>query len=107
MGNESWIYAMPNQSQSEAGLLGMVQYANYVSDGILMPVMLLVIGLIVFLGTMTVATPSGAFTTSAFMCMILGIMLGVLGLLSPTYMYFSIFALGIGILWMIMENKTI
>lgn len=92
------IYAYPNQTDGN-GLMGMFTYVNKVSDGILMPLVLLAIFIIVFVVTLYNSKASHAFLISCFITGILAIPFAILNFLAPSYMYALGIGLAIGIFW--------
>lgn len=96
-------YQYPNSTDSQ-GIYELFAYINTQSDGIFFPVMLLVIDIIVLVTLLSKTSPAKAFTFAAFMSTIIGMIMAVLDLLSPTYMYLSLVVLGISVFWMSLEN---
>lgn len=79
-------------------LFGYVNHA--VTGGLFMPVMLLVIWLVAFIGSISEGRPaSRGFIFASFICSILSIMMALIGFLSSQYMYFSFLLVGAGLIW--------
>lgn len=104
MTNSTPIYAMPNMTEAN-DLYGMFTYVNTLADGLFMPVMLLVVYAISFISSLFIVPPSVALIFSSFIATTLSMILAVLGLLSPQYMYLTILLLAVGIFWNILSNR--
>ena len=104
MTNATYIYALPNATDSE-GVFEMLRYVNTVSDGIFFPIILLVIFCVVFISGLAISTPSKAWTFTSFFCAILVIPLAVMSLIAVKYMYLLGLLLGVGIVWITLENR--
>ena len=89
---------MPNATNTE-DILAMTLYANDVSGGILAPLLLLAIYIIIFVAMISVSAASVAFLSASFISMVLSIILSVLGLIAPKWMYLLILATAAGVLW--------
>lgn len=105
MSNITNIYAYPNSTQSE-GILGMMSYVNTISDGIFFPVIMLVLYAILFMISINVTNPSKAFLFTSFIAFALAVPLAILGLFAASYMYLIVFLLGVGVIWVILENQA-
>lgn len=92
------IYAYPNSSTSN-GLFGLFGYVNDVSDGLLMPLVLLAIFIIIFVVTMYNSKASHAFLVACFICGVLSIPLAIMNFLAASYMYLLGIGIAIGIFW--------
>lgn len=83
----------------------LVKYANNGVGGVFMPIMLLVIWFISFIGALSEGRQaSRAFIFSSFVAAILAIMLALTDLLNSQYMYFSFILVGIGLIWYKLDN---
>ena len=76
---------------------------NTTTDGLFFAVMLLVVWVISFMSLKGFGN-SRAFTFASFLCAILGIILGVLDLLSQRWMYLAIFMTLVGFVWLKLES---
>lgn len=116
MSNITDIYVMPNGSDTK-GIFELYRYINNIQRvgqaepiGLFFPVFLLVIFLVSFISLLGfgysrgIASTSRAFTFSAFFTSILAMMLAVLNLIAPNYMYMCIMATAMGIVWLVLEN---
>jgi len=101
-------YALPNSTQSE-GMFELFKYVNTTAEGLFIPVILLVVWFISFIGVFG-ATGGGresaarSFTFASFLVSILSVMTGIMGLLAPKFMYLTFVLVGIGVLWLKMES---
>ena len=78
----------------------MFVYANNISDGIFMPIMLLTIFFIALIGSVFSGRPfHRALTFSSFICSILGILMAIMGMINVNWVYFLFFLTGIGLVW--------
>ena len=80
-------------------LFAVISYANRVSGGIFMPIMLLVIGMIAFLGT--VFSGKSVFrgmVFAGFITSILSLLMVLMNMLNNNYMYFCFLMTGIGLI---------
>lgn len=92
-----------------AGIYEFFRYVNNVSSGLFFPVILLVVWIISFItmlfsGSADRPSASKAWVFSSFLTMVLAIPLTVMDLVASKYMYMTILFLGIGVLWLILEN---
>lgn len=85
------------------GLFEFFAYTNTVSDGLMFPVIMLVIWVIMFIATKRYSV-SRAWTMSSFFCFILSVPLVVMGMFSPKYMYLLILLLAVGVVWLKMKD---
>lgn len=104
MGNESYIYQMPNGTDT-SDYLEYFKWVNVASDGLFMPVMYFVVYVVIFVTTLFISKPSIALTTASFICGVMAIILSTLGLLAPAYMYLTIFLFAVGIFWLTIESR--
>jgi len=107
MANATW-FITPNSSDV-GGLFEFFRYVNATVEGLFFPVILLVIWIISFIsmlfsGSYTRPSAAKAWIFASFFSMVLSIILVVLNLLAPKYMYILIVFLGIGALWLIIEQ---
>lgn len=73
---------------------------NTATEGIFFPIILFVIWVIAFIGSISEGREAfRAWIFASFICSILGIILGLLGFLQPAYIYFLIILLGMGLVW--------
>ncbi len=94
-------YPLPNATDYH--LPEFVQYLNKAADGIMMPVLILVLWLVMFIGTKKFRS-SVAFTFSSLFCGILSIMLALLDMMAKRYMYLLGIMVAFGAVWMVIEN---
>ena len=95
-------YAVPNAT--DVGNLYLVtKYLNSIS-----PVVASIIGaiwVIAFVGVISEGRQaSRAFIFASFLCSILSIVATLIGFLNKEFMYFSFLLVGIGLIWMKLEN---
>ena len=94
-------YQLPNATDYYP--VEFIQYLNAESDGIMMPVLILVLWFVMFIGTKKFRS-SVAFTFSSFFCGILSIMLALLDMIAKTYMYLLGIMTAFGAVWMVVDN---
>lgn len=95
-------YPMPTGNQTE-GLYEIFKYVGVTATGgYFFPVILLVIWIVSFLALKQYSS-SKAFTFASLFCSILGIMLAVLDLMSPRWMYMVVFMTVVGLVWLKLE----
>lgn len=104
MGNESYVYQMPNGTDA-VDFLEYFKWVNSVSDGYFMAVMYFVIYVIFFLSITFISKPSVALTASSLILGIIAIFLSTLGLLAPSIMYLTIFLFAVGVFWLALEGR--
>lgn len=76
------------------------------SDGLLMPVMILVIWTIAFIGSISEGRELyRGYIFANFICLILSIILGLLGWMKVSYIYFFIILLGFGMVWIKLQKS--
>jgi len=97
------IYTPPNGNET-SGIFEFFKYTNDVSGGIMFPTILMVIWFILFISTKQFSS-SRAWTYSSFITSIMAIILSVLGLIAPRWMYLTIFMTAIGMVWLKLEAK--
>jgi hypothetical protein len=86
-------------------LFTLTKFVNDGAGGIFMPLTLLSIWFIAFIGAIVEGRQaSRAFIFASFICSILGILLALIGLLASQYMYFCFLLVGVGLIWSILEN---
>jgi len=85
------------------GLYEFFAYTNTVSDGIMFPIIMLVIWIIMFIATKRYSV-SRAWTMASFFSFILSVPLMVMGMLAPKFMYLIILLLAVGVVWMKLED---
>ena len=104
MSNLTYIYPLPELNQSD-GIVGLLTYGSDVSGGLLFPMVLLAIFAITFITGLYSTSVGKALTFASFISMVIGIMLAVLDLLAPRYMYLCIVLLAIGVFWVRLEDN--
>lgn len=78
---------------------------NEASGGIFFPVILLVVGVIAFIGGLSEGRGAiRGWIYASFSTSILGIILGLIGFLQPMFIYFSIILLAFGVLMAKLTN---
>lgn len=100
-------YTLPtNANESITGMFTFFKWIQEpgVSGGTFIPYILFGVYVIVLLLSKGYQN-SKAFTGASFLFMILAIIFRVLGFLSNTWMYFSIILVGIGAIWMHIDNS--
>ena len=96
-------YNIPTGNQT-AGFYEIFKYVSGdVTNGLFFPVILLVVWIIAFLGLKQYST-SRAWTFASFFCAILSIIMGVLDLINPRWMYLTIMMTLIGFIWLKLET---
>lgn len=80
---------------------------NDITGGMFFPLILAGIWFIVFIvGVINGRDASRSWIASSFMCSVLGIVLGLLGFLNKTYVYFLILLTAFGLLWRRFETAS-
>ena len=100
------ICDMPNATDSR-GIFEMFSYLNNnnCTDGILFPVIMLVIYCVVLFVTYGYSrSPSKSLVAASFISFALSVPLAVMSLLAPKYMYLTLLSLAIGIFWAAMDK---
>lgn len=94
------IYPIPNASDT-GDLQEIFRFVNdSATAGIFFPIILLTIWLIAFIGAIAEGREAyRAWIFASFISTILAIILGLLGFLQPSYIYFLIIMLGVGMIW--------
>jgi len=83
----------------------LFSYINDVTGGLFFPVILGSIWIIFFILSLSRGgDASRSWLFSSFICSILGILLGLMGLINVQYIYFLIFLTAFGILWVRYNN---
>lgn len=83
----------------------MTKFVNEGVGGIFMPVMLLVIWVIAFVGALAEGRQaSRGFIFASFISSVLAIILSLIGMLSTQYMYFSFLLVAGGLVWYSLSN---
>lgn len=93
----------PNPNVNDTGFFGLASYTNTITDGFFWLIMLLIMWVVVFVNTIGYR-PSRAFTLASFLTGVSSIILAILDLISPTWMYLLIVFIAIGALWMKFEE---
>jgi hypothetical protein len=106
--NSSSWYQYPNRTDS-SGMFELFGYVNRTADNLFMPVMLLVIWIVIFVGTFSSGgggRPAAArgFVFASFVTAILSILTSAMGFLGPKWMYLSFILVAVGLLWVKIEN---
>jgi len=95
-------YTPPGKNDTQ-GFFELTKYVSSVTDGLLFPIILMVIWVVVFIATKQFSS-SRAFTYAAFICTVLAIPLAVFEMLNPRYMYLFIVLLAAGAVWLKLEG---
>ena len=102
------IYPTANATQM-ADFQSIFAFVNGpLSGGFFMPFLILGIWAIAFIGT--IAQGKNAYRSwifANFICAVLSIILGLLGMMAPTYIYFFIILLGFGLVWAKLARRTL
>lgn len=97
-------YAVLNTTDS-TNLYTLFKFINNTVSGTFMPLMLFVIWVVAFIGAVSEGRQgSRAFIFASFISSILGIILSLIGMLNPQYMYFSFLLVAAGIVWYKLDN---
>ncbi len=92
-------FPIPNANQTN-DIFGLFEFSNDVSDGLFMPMMLLVIWVIAFVGSISEGKPAyRGWIFAFFIVSILSIISSLMNFINPIYMYFSILMLALGMFW--------
>ena len=99
------LYQEPNVTQTQ-DIFQIFEFINNTSsNGLFFPVMLGVIWSILFMtGFANGREASRSLIFSSFVCTILGVLLTLMGLLNPNYLYFLIILVGFGMIWLRLET---
>ena len=92
-------FPIPNANQTN-DIFGLFQFSNEVSDGLFMPMMLLVIWIIAFIGSISEGKPAyRGWIFASFIVSILSVISSLMNFINPIYMYFTILMLALGMFW--------
>lgn len=100
MGN---YYAPPNSTDA-GGIFEFFQYVNRTANGAFFLVIMFVIWIITFISTKQYSSDR-AFTYASFVCMVLSILLAVMNLINPQFMYLFIILTGVGVVWLKLSDN--
>ncbi|KKL87818.1 hypothetical protein LCGC14_1930920 [marine sediment metagenome] len=76
------------------------------SGGLLMPIMMMVIWMIAFIGSISEGRQAyRGFIFANFICLILSVFLGLLGWMNVNFIYFFIILLGFGLVWIKLQKS--
>lgn len=90
-----------------ANLYELFRFANDGVGGTFMPVMLAVIWIIAFIGSISEGRQaSRAFIFASFVGSILAMILVILGMLNIQYMYLLFLGVGVGVIWNVLSNAA-
>lgn len=93
------------QGTESEDLYGLFSFINNGVDGVFMPIMLLVIWIVAFVGALSEGRQaSRAFIFANFIAALLAMLLTLIGMLNSEYMYFSFLLVGAGIIWYKLDN---
>ncbi len=100
-------FAVPNQTNT-ADIFEIFKFVNNdASGGIFFPIILLVIWIIAFSGSIANGRgASRAWIFSSFICVILAILLVIMGFLNKGYLYLLILFIAFGVLWSKLTGRT-
>ena len=93
-----------NATVNITGAKSYFDWVQEVSDGSFFPAILLGLFIIIFMLFRAGTTNGKAFVGTAFICMVLSILLVTLGWLAPMYMYILIVLTAIGAVWAYTDN---
>ncbi len=97
-------FTLPTVNDTQ-DLYTIFQFANTASGGIMFPLILLAIWAIAFIGSIAEGRQAvRAWIFSTFVAGILGILLGILGLLSSQWIYLLVLMLAFGVFWIRLQN---
>jgi predicted MFS family arabinose efflux permease len=98
-------YAVLGENDT-TNLYTIFKFVNNGVGGIFMPLLLLGIWIIAFIGSISEGRQaSRAWVFASFVCSILGIIMALLGMLATQFMYFAFIMTGVGIIWNYLENS--
>ena len=98
-------YPTLGQNDSE-NIYTIFKFVNNGVSGTFMPLLLLAIWIIAFIGSLSEGRQSSrAWVFASFVSSIIAIFLATLGLLSTQFMYFAFILTGIGIIWNYLGNS--
>jgi hypothetical protein len=96
----AWFTTLNTNGTGSGDVYQLMTSANTISDGLYMPVMLLVIFLVWVLGSVSIGKPiARSILFASFMCSVLSILMVIMNWLSVNYMYFAFFMVAVGIIW--------
>ena len=96
---------MPTVNET-GGIFEIFQFVNNSTGGLFFPVILLVIWLIAFIGSIAEGRQvARAWIFSSFICTVLGSFLVLLDFLNKTYLFFLLLNLAFGIAWEYLSNS--
>jgi hypothetical protein len=85
----------------------LFKFVNEGVGGVFMPLMLFVIWIVAFIGALAEGRQaSRGFIFASFICSVLAIILSLIGMLNPQYMYFSFLLVGAGLIWYKLDNAV-
>lgn len=97
-------YPVMSGNQS-SNLYEIFKFVNEGVSGIFMPIMLLVIWFIAFIGVLSEGRQaSRAWIFASFISAILSIILTLIGMLNRQYMYFTFLMVAAGLVWYKLDN---
>lgn len=98
-------FSLPTTNDTQ-DLFSMFQFINNTSSGgIFFPIILLSIWAIAFIGSIVEGKEAvRAWIFASFISAVLGILLGVMGMLSSMYVYLLILFVAFGIFWIRLQN---
>ncbi len=98
-------FTLPTVNDTQ-DLFSMFTFINNVSSGgIFFPIILLVIWVVAFVGSIAEGREAArAWIFASFVSSILGILLGVMGLLARQWIYLLILFVAFGIFWIRLQN---
>ena len=96
-------YAPPNATDSQ-GIFEFFRYVNTTADGGFFLIMTFVIWIIIFIATKQYSSDR-AFTYASFVCMVLTILLAVMNLINPQFMYLYIILTAVGVVWLKLSDN--
>lgn len=88
---------------TDSGFLGIFELVNSNTEGYFFPVIIMIIWVITFVATKQFSSAK-AFTYASFLGMILSIILSVIDLMSPRWMYLMIVLTAMGAVWLKFEE---
>lgn len=101
-------FAVPNASNTRDVFEIFKFINNSATGGIFFPVILLVVWVIAFIGSLAEGRlASRAWIFASFISTILAILLALMGLLNPNYMYLLVLFVAFGILWIKLEKAPL
>ena len=95
-------YYTPAAGNDTSGIYEFFRFVNITSDGLFFTVILFVIWIVAFLAIKQYSTPK-AWTSASFLCAILSILLTVVDLVAPKFMYIFLILTAIGLVWLKLE----